>query len=99
MFRVLSDIYLGPGSVRIIPITQNTTKQNPFGICAGSLRFICAALDSTMMLAGQNTLHETFFFLDITLHGTYYQILSVKEDMTKSATAIDPPSFTLTQTS
>ena len=35
MFRVLSDIHLGPGSVRIIPITQNTTKQDPFGIYVG----------------------------------------------------------------
>ena len=35
MFRVLSDIHLGPGSVRIIPITQNTKKQDPFGIYVG----------------------------------------------------------------
>ncbi|KAG5388564.1 hypothetical protein IGI04_030105 [Brassica rapa subsp. trilocularis] len=35
MFRVLSDIHLGPGSVRIIPITQCTKKQDPFGIYVG----------------------------------------------------------------
>ena len=35
MFRVLSDIHLGPGLVRIIPITQNTKKQDPFGIYVG----------------------------------------------------------------
>ncbi|CAF2060593.1 unnamed protein product [Brassica oleracea] len=35
MFRVLSDIHLGPGSVRIIPITQNTKKQDPFVIYVG----------------------------------------------------------------
>ena len=32
MFRVLSDIHLDSGSVRIIPITRNTTKQDSFGI-------------------------------------------------------------------
>ena len=35
MFRVLSDIHLDSGSVRIIPITRNTTKQDPFGIYVG----------------------------------------------------------------
>ena len=35
MFRVLSDIHLDLGSVRIIPITRNTTKQDPFGIYVG----------------------------------------------------------------
>ena len=35
MFRVLSDIHLGSGSVRIISITRNTIKQDPFGIYAG----------------------------------------------------------------
>ena len=35
MFRILSDIHLDSGSVRIIPITQNTTKQDPFGIYFG----------------------------------------------------------------
>ena len=35
MFQILSDIHLGPGSVRIIPITQNTKKQDPFGIYFG----------------------------------------------------------------
>ncbi|CAG7864039.1 unnamed protein product, partial [Brassica rapa] len=32
MFRFLSYIHLITGSVRIIPITQNTIKQDPFGI-------------------------------------------------------------------
>ena len=35
MFRVLSDIHLDSGSVRIIPITRNTTKQHLFGIYVG----------------------------------------------------------------
>ena len=35
MFRVLSDIHLDSGSVRIIPITRNTTKQDLFGIYVG----------------------------------------------------------------
>ena len=35
MFRVLSNIHLGSGSVRIIPITRNTIKQDPFGIYVG----------------------------------------------------------------
>ena len=35
MFRILSDIHLDSGSVRIIPITRNTTKQDPFGIYVG----------------------------------------------------------------
>ncbi|WZZ19355.1 hypothetical protein YC2023_112444 [Brassica napus] len=35
MFRVLSDIHLGPGSVRIISITQYTEKYDPFGIYIG----------------------------------------------------------------
>ncbi|KAL0733355.1 hypothetical protein Bca4012_009565 [Brassica carinata] len=35
MFRVLSYIHLNSGSVRIIPITQNTTKQDLFGIYVG----------------------------------------------------------------
>ncbi|WZZ86901.1 hypothetical protein YC2023_115480 [Brassica napus] len=35
MFRVLSDIHLGSGSVWIIPITQNTKKQDPFSIYVG----------------------------------------------------------------
>ena len=35
MFRVLSDIHLDSDSVQIIPITQNTTKQDPFGIYVG----------------------------------------------------------------
>ena len=35
MFRVLSDIYLDSGSVQIILITRNTTKQDPFGIYVG----------------------------------------------------------------
>ena len=35
MFRVLSDIHLDSGSVRIISITRNTTKQDPFGIYIG----------------------------------------------------------------
>jgi len=34
MFRVLSDIHLGSGSVRIILITQNTIKQDLIGIYA-----------------------------------------------------------------
>ena len=40
MFRVLSGIHLGSGSVRIILITRNTIKQDPFGIYArfGSVR-------------------------------------------------------------
>ncbi|KAG5400268.1 hypothetical protein IGI04_014875 [Brassica rapa subsp. trilocularis] len=40
MFRVLSDIHLDLGSVRMIPITRNTTKQDPFGIYVvfGSVR-------------------------------------------------------------
>ena len=35
MFRVLSDIHLGLGSVWIIFITRNTIKQDPFGIYVG----------------------------------------------------------------
>ena len=35
MFRVLSDIHLDSGLVRIIPITRNTKKQDPFGIYVG----------------------------------------------------------------
>ena len=35
MFRVLSDIHLDSGSVQIVPITRNTTKQDPFGIYVG----------------------------------------------------------------
>ena len=35
MFRILSDIHLGKGSVRIIPITRYTIKQNSFGIYTG----------------------------------------------------------------
>ena len=35
MFRVLSDIHLDLGSVRIISITRNTTKQDSFGIYVG----------------------------------------------------------------
>ncbi|KAL0838335.1 hypothetical protein Bca101_090225 [Brassica carinata] len=34
-FRVLSDIHLGSDSVRIISITRNTIKQDPFGIYTG----------------------------------------------------------------
>ena len=54
MFRVLPDIHLGLGSVRIIPITRNTIKQDSFGIYAGFrfifigsgfwVRFICPVL-------------------------------------------------------
>ena len=35
MFRVLSDIHLDSGSIRIISITRNTTKQDLFGIYVG----------------------------------------------------------------
>ena len=35
MFRILSDIHLDSDSVRIIPITRNTTEQDPFGIYVG----------------------------------------------------------------
>ena len=35
MFRVLSDIHLDSGSVRIISITRNTTKHDPFGVYVG----------------------------------------------------------------
>ena len=35
MFRVLSGIHLGSGSVQIIPIIRNTIKQDLFGIYGG----------------------------------------------------------------
>ena len=35
MFRVLSDIHLGSDSVRIVPITRNIIKQDPFSIYVG----------------------------------------------------------------
>ncbi|KAG5396846.1 hypothetical protein IGI04_018660 [Brassica rapa subsp. trilocularis] len=49
MFRVLSDIHLDSGSVRIIPITQNTTKQDPFGIYIG-FGFIFIGSDSVRII-------------------------------------------------
>ena len=39
MFRVLSDIHLDSGSVRIIPITRNTTKQDHSVFTSGSDSF------------------------------------------------------------
>ena len=35
IFRVLSGTHLGSSSVKIIPITQNTTKQDPISIYVG----------------------------------------------------------------